>query len=143
MRIGDVITCLLAALSSGAIALAEPCTMRVTDMNLGTYRGEEINLLGEIWLYCERYTRFRIDLRQMPAESIAISEPNRNQFIYKLYVSEDTGVRVEEGYNLIRLYGQTGDDRETIIPFTLIVPSGLDVVEGAHASSFQVELQTE
>ena len=125
------------------MAHADPCTMRVTDMDMGTYRGEEIQILGEIWLHCEPFTAFRIDFSQMPATSGPRTRTQHSRFIYKLFVSEDAGLRVEERYDFIRLHGQTAEDRETTIPFTLTVPSGLDIVAGEYMSSFQVELHAQ
>ena len=117
--------------------------MRVTDMDLGTYRGEEIELLGEIWLHCEPFTNFRIDFERpevrLSARAIAIPRT----ISYKIFLEERvTGLRVEKTHNLIRATGRTGSDREIIIPFKLTVPGGQSVIEGAQLSSFEIKLYT-
>lgn len=136
--------------SRGAIAIrstfvvpVEPCSMRVTDMDLGTYRGEEKELLGEIWLNCEPFTTFRIDLERPEVGLRSSIGSERHQISYKISVEERvTGLRVEKHHNLIRLTGRTGPDRETVIPFKLNVPGRQSVIEGAHLSSFEIELYT-
>ena len=130
-------------LVGNAAAFEQPCSMRVTDMDLGTYRGEEIELLGEIWLHCEPFTTFRIDLErsEVSLRDRAVAIPRT--ISYRIILEEHvTGLRVEKTHNLIRATGRTGSDREIIIPFKLTVPGGQSVIEGAQLSSFEIKLYT-
>lgn len=141
MRVGGQLLALFLILLGNAGALAQPCSIRATDMDLGTYRGEEIELLGEIWLHCEPFTTFRIDLERPDLNLSAATQLGRRAISYEIVIEERvTGLRVDKRHNPIRLTGRTGSDRETIIPFKLVVPGDQNMIEGSHLSSFEIRL---
>lgn len=119
--------------------------MRVTDMDIGAYRGDETELLGEIWLHCAPFTEFHIDVG-LPSSARGAWTPGprqKDQISYKIVIPDARGeLRIEKRYDLTRIYGRTGNSPETIIPFKLIVPGRQSVSEGRHESSFEVRLRT-
>ena len=143
MRVKGLLLALFSAHLASQAASEQICSMRVTDMDIGVYRGDETELLGEIWLHCEPFTTFRIDLERPEGSRRPQSTADPQQISYKIVVDERvTGLRVETRHDLIRATGRTGQDRETVIPFKLVVPGHQRMIEGSHLSSFEIKLYT-